>query len=233
MAVGKDSPMRLALMLVLATWWSGPSHAEDNPASAKAADLIARSAFCIAYVIRDADQRDLRPPLKGDPFQTKEDVVHGGSILGKGEDLLDVAALASRATAQARISKEQISRLTTALFKTNSFHPMASCYEPHHAVVFYSDHGEPTCCIEICFSCNEVKTAPKLREKTCEAGQYWIEGADLVGMAKIFDELKLPLIPYKTWEDLKTQKEAQVKEHKAYERKRRAEEEQEAATQKK
>ncbi|WP_147263526.1 hypothetical protein [Roseimicrobium gellanilyticum] len=143
----------------------------------------------------------------------------GNSILGQGGAIVDVAAVGSRVLAQARVSKEQISRLTHALYKTDSFHPMSACYNPHHAVVFYTEDGEPLCCIEICFSCNAVETTPKLRTWRCAPGQAGIEGADLVAMAEIFRELKLPLTPYKSLNDLKEDKAERSKKYRAFLRK--------------
>jgi hypothetical protein len=144
---------------------------------------------------------------------------------------VDVAAVASRVTAQARVSKEQISRLTNALYKTDSFHPVAACYSPHHAVVFYTEHGEPLCCIEICFHCNQVKTLPQLRTRISEPGQTGIEGADLVAMAKIFEELNLPLTPYKSLHALKKDKSEWSRKYRAF--LQRYAEEREQALQKK
>lgn len=196
------SPYLLAALLPLLC---SPCHAEDQPDGKKALDLISQSAFCIAYVFRDADARDLRPGMAGDPFQTegeKKESVREGSILSQGEGIVDVAALVSRATAQARVSKAQISRLTTAVLKSDSLFPIFDCYDPHHAFVFYSPHGDPLCCIEICFSCTGFKSSPKLRMMTVEEELKMVVGADLLEVAKLFDELKLPLTPYKSFAEV-------------------------------
>ncbi|RBP40404.1 hypothetical protein DES53_108111 [Roseimicrobium gellanilyticum] len=176
--------------------------AEEQPAGKKAAELIANSAFCIAYVFRDADERDRRPGPAGDPFQSAGESILEGSILSEGEGIMDVAALASRVTSQARVSKAQISRLTAAVQRTDSLFPFADCYSPHHAFVFYSAQGEPQCCIEICFTCKRFKTSPQLRVMTVEEELRAVVGIDLIEIANIFDELKLPLTPYKSFEEL-------------------------------
>lgn len=201
--------MRLAPpFLLLATLLSLiciPCHAEDQPTGNKALDLISQSAFCIAYTFRDADERDLRPRLAADPFAAKgekEEGIREGSILSQGEGIVDVAALVSRVTAQARVSKAQISRLTTAVLKTDALFPIFDCYNPHHAFVFYSPHGEPLCCIEICFSCTGFKTSPTLRVATVDEEIRGVVGADLREIARLFDELKLPLTPYKSFAEL-------------------------------
>jgi hypothetical protein len=190
--------------------------ADDHPSPKRAADLISQSAFCIAYVIRDADNRDQRPVPDGDPFQPSEEGVREGSILSRGGDgIVDVPALTSRVTAQARLSKEQISRLSAAVLETDHFHSIADCYEPHHAFVFYSRQGDPLCCIEICFSCNRIKTSPELRGISTNEELEAAIGADLITLAKIFDELKLPLAPYHSFAKLKKLKTEQEQKSKA------------------
>ncbi|QIF01488.1 hypothetical protein [Roseimicrobium sp. ORNL1] len=201
--------MRLApvclLLAALQSLLCIPCRAEDQPAGNKALDLISQSAFCIAYAFRDADDRDLRPRLAADPFGTKgetEESTSGVSILSQGEGVVNVDTLVSRVTAQARVSKTQISRLTTALLKTDSLFPIFDCYNPHHAFVFYSSQGDPLCCIEICFSCTGFRTSPKLRMATMDEELRMVVGADLHEIARLFDELKLPLTPYKSFEEL-------------------------------
>jgi hypothetical protein len=196
---------RFLLLTALLSLFCIPCHAEDQPSGNKALDLITKSAFCIAYVFRDADDRDLRPSLAADPFQTKdakEESTSGVSILSQGEGVVNVDTLVSRATAQARVSKAQISRLTTALLKTDSLFPIFDCYDPHHALVFYSPQGDPLCCIEICFSCTGFRTSPKLRMRTLDEELKMVVGADLLEIARLFHELKLPLTPYKSFEEL-------------------------------
>lgn len=197
------APLRLLLAALLPLLCI-PCRAEDRRSGNKALDRISQSAFCIAYVLRDADERDLRPGLAADPFRTKdeEESTTGVSILSQGEGVVNVDTLVSRVTAQARVPKAQISRLTAALLKTDSQFPVFDCYEPHHAFVFYSPQGEPLCCIEICFSCTGFRTSPKLRMRTMDEELKAVVGADLREIARIFDELKLPLTPYKSLEEL-------------------------------
>lgn len=190
------------------------------------AKLLSKAAFCDAYVTRNSDKRDHRPSPDEESYPFLKESYPGNSILGKGDAIVDVAAVASRVTAQARVSQEQISRLTTALYKTDSFHPMSACYHPHHALVFYTEDGNPLCCVEICFSCNSVETAPKLRRRKSETGLAFTEGADLVAMAEIFQELKLPLTPYKSLEALKRDKAERSRKHRVFLKNRAEEKEQ-------
>lgn len=162
-------------------------------------DIIANSSFCVAYVMRDADARDNRPSDPEDPFRDASgEEIPDGSILGS-DSLIDVAALASRVVAQARISKEHLTTAYKAVIDGHCRFPIMECYNPHHAIVFYSRGGKPICCIEICFTCNQVKISPEFRTST--AGSF--ERSDLIGLAGVFSELKLPLTPFKSFEELK------------------------------
>ncbi|MES2923330.1 MAG: hypothetical protein V4819_17375 [Verrucomicrobiota bacterium] len=171
-------------------------------------DIIAHSAFCVAYVIRDADARDARPNDPQDPFpDASGEKIPGGSVLGS-DSPIDVAALTSRVTAQARITKDHLAATYKAVIDGQSRFPVMDCYDPHHAIVFYSGGGKPVCCIEICFSCNRVKVAPEFRVLTLL--DRISERTDLVALARVFSELKLPLSPFDSFEALKRQKEAQL-----------------------
>lgn len=174
--------------------------AEEAPAPTLP-DIIANSSFCIAYVIRDADARDSRPNHPGDPFADPSgEGIPYGSIL-RSDSLIDTAALVSRVVGQARIGKDQLATASKAVMDGNSRFPIMECYNPHHAIIFYSRDGNPVCCIEICFTCNQVKISPEIRNPTAGDGSY--ERADLIALAGLFSELKLPLTPFKSYEELK------------------------------
>ncbi len=200
------------LAMMVAT--SSPAGSHKTAATPKA---VATAAFCVAYVIRSPDERDRRP-------RTEEEVKLGlpggtSSTLLQKKSVLDVAALASRVKAQAVLNADQTSRLTEAVLRGDRRHPMTLCYEPHHAFVFYSESGRPLCCIEVCFTCNEVRTSPQIRTTQSDGRVPFAEGADLIAIAKILDELGLPLVPYKTFRSLRAIKLQKIKEHEAYLRK--------------
>lgn len=198
-------PMRIILLIAFClSLTSVDLPAEDAP-QRRLPDIIAQSSFCIAYTIRDADARDTRPNDPEDPFRDAggEDIRHG-SIL-RSDSLIDVAALTSRTVAQARISKEHLTATYKAVIDGHSRFPVRECYDPHHAIIFYSNGGKPVCCIEICFSCNRVKISPEFR--TLTSGDHSFERTDLIALARVFSELKLPLSPFQSFEELKKQKE--------------------------
>jgi hypothetical protein len=192
----------IALCLSFASVGLRAEEALKNPLP----DIIAQSAFCVAYVIRDPDARDIRPNDRGDPFKSEEgEGVRHGNILGS-DSLIDVDTLTSRLVAQARISKENLTTTYKAVIDGNSHFPVMECYDPHHAIIFYSNSGKPVCCIEICFTCNRVKISPEFRTLTPTDHSY--ERTDIIALARVFEDLKLPLSPFKSFEEFKKGKEA-------------------------
>jgi len=164
-----------------------------------------QASFCVAYVIRDPDARDSRP-APDDPFTTNgESLPHG--ILRSGGNV-DVASLASLTTAQARLTQQQITAVHKAVIEGQSRFPVMECYDPHHAIICYSEEGKHLSCIEICFTCNRVKIAPESRR--LNATDHAFERSDLIALARIFAELKVPLTPYGSFDDLKSHKEGQL-----------------------
>jgi len=145
-----------------------------------------QASFCVAYVIRDADERDSRP-APGDPFATNGESIPHGILRSDGN--VDVASLASLTTAQARLTQQQIAAVHKAVIEGQSRFPVMECYEPHHAIICYSEDGKPLSCIEICFTCNGVKIAPNSQDTSTR----FVAGADLIALGRIFKELKLPL----------------------------------------
>jgi hypothetical protein len=80
------------------------------------------------------------------------------------------------------LSPQQVARLLTAVTAMYPYHPEARCYYPHNAFVFYDSINTPVAYIEICFDCSGYRAEPK-----GTADNY-----DLLALATIFDELKLP-----------------------------------------
>lgn len=62
-----------------------------------------------------------------------------------------------------------------------------SCYVPRNAFVFYDDAGIAVAYLEICFECHGHRLSPDREDKE----------VDLMVLASIFDELKLPMGMYK------------------------------------
>jgi len=185
----------------------------EEPLKNPIPEVIAQSAFCVAYAFRDADARDTRPNHPEDPFgDPGGESIQYGSILNS-DSLIDVAALTSRVVAQARVSKSQITTVCKAVIDGNARFPVMECYDPHHAIVFYSYTGKPMCCIEICFTCNQVKISPEFR--TMEAVGHSYERTDLITLARLFDELKLTLFPFSSFEELKKGHEALLTKEKS------------------
>lgn len=84
------------------------------------------------------------------------------------------------------LSPEQVARLRAALTGEHPNHSRGFCYEPHNAFMFYSAAKEPVAFVEICFACLHYRSEPKGVAETY----------DVVALAAIFDELKLPLGMY-------------------------------------
>lgn len=213
MALNKDVrqkyvTMKIIRLLALGLMLSPFVLQADEVSKLPLPDIIADSAFCVAYVIRNADARDARPNHPQDPLpDASGETIPRGAVLGS-DSLIDVAALTSRVTAQARITKDQLAATYKAVINGQSRFPVRECYDPHHAIIFYSNGGKPLCCIEICFSCNRVKIAPEFRVLT--PSDHSFERTDLVALAHVFSELKLPLSPFASFDALKKEKEAQL-----------------------
>jgi len=77
----------------------------------------------------------------------------------------------------------QVEALEAATTGKHPNHPVAACYSPHNLFVFYDTKHKPAAYVEICFSCMGYRTYPEGAAETL----------DLIGLATIFDSLKLPL----------------------------------------
>ena len=81
------------------------------------------------------------------------------------------------------LSPDQIKRLRAAVTGRHPDYAVAACYIPHNAVVFYDAEKKPVAFFEICFGCLGTRPEPG-------GTATWV---DFLGLAKIFDELKLPM----------------------------------------
>jgi len=84
------------------------------------------------------------------------------------------------------LTAEQVKRLLAAVTGEHEKHPVAECYTPHNAFLFYNAEKKPVAYVEICFDCLSTR---KSQQKAPE----WV---DLPALAKLFEELKLPIGKY-------------------------------------
>ncbi|YCM43985.1 hypothetical protein V2O64_21990 [Verrucomicrobiaceae bacterium 227] len=150
---------RLFLLLILAV----QTVTGDEATEQKKKDplrLFHEATYCVAYEL-------------GDPPQNPEVVSSDKSFesLKKARILqtrthLNVIGLTSQTIRQKLLSKEQITELTNATFKSKVYYPAFDCYDPHHVFVFYDFFGKPHACIEVCFTCNAIKFARDLNDPT-------------------------------------------------------------------
>lgn len=200
--------------LVLFALGSGLVRAEEA-SPVKAAELIPPYSYCVGYVLRDPVEGDIHGRTLEADDSTKPEATPANpqglgrpaeGVLQEGEQFVNVAALAALTTAQARLTPGQASQILAAVSSDRSRYPATESYEPHHAFVFYSDAGMPVGCIEICFSCNRVKLGPQPGAESDRLDRF-----DLKAMARLVEELKLPLTPYKNLEDFEKDKQAELK----------------------
>ncbi|MFD2160043.1 hypothetical protein ACFSW8_14135 [Rubritalea tangerina] len=164
-------------------------------------------AFCVAYVLRDADQREQRPnpPSSDDPFSGDSETWIPNNILRRGH-IVDVASLISRTTAQKILDKETTARFIGAISEQTKKNLVMDCYDPHHIFVFYDHYGKPVSAIEICLTCGRVKMLPS--QSVRHDNLY---GTDLELIAEILDSIKLSLHPFESLKSFKQQnKEIQM-----------------------
>lgn len=205
---------RLHRFLILLVLGSGFSRAQEA-APVKAEVLIPPYAYCVAYVLRDPVEGDIHAPAPeaANPAEAKPDPKNpqglakpAGGVLQQGEPVVNVAALAALTTAQARLSPEQAKKVLAAASTEGSRFPNLESYEPHHAFVFYSEQGTPLGCIEVSLSCNAIKLEPQPGAASNSLARF-----DLKAMARLLDEMKLPLAPYKGLKDFEKGKQDELK----------------------
>jgi hypothetical protein len=166
---------------------------DEVPGQNKAA--FPKWAFCVAYEVRDADDRDARPvdpKAEKDPFGDGDTRIPYGLI--NDRDIVDVAALSTRIVKSGVLKHEAAEQVIRGSTQGTKRHPIMECYEPHHIFVFYDYDGRPVAAIEVCFSCNRVKMTPEVRVRGGTFGPF--ETADLAGLAKIATEARLDLKPF-------------------------------------
>ena len=93
----------------------------------------------------------------------------------------------------ARLSDAQLRKLLSAVNGEHPEHPVAGCQIYHNAIVAFNDKKEIVAYLQISFLCLYYMSEPKKTSK------YW----DILALAELFDELKLPLGKYKNVDEFK------------------------------
>lgn len=86
----------------------------------------------------------------------------------------------------ALLTPVQTKRLLAAVTGRHPEHAVAACHIPHNAFVFYDAAKKPVAFVEVCFGCLSTRIEPR-------GAADW---PDLISLACIFDELKLPMGVY-------------------------------------
>jgi len=202
---------RFVILLALG---SGLSRAQEA-APVKAESLIPPYSYCVAYVLRDPVEGDIHAtaPEGGAPADAKPAPENppgpgkpAGGILQEAEPTVNVAALAALTTAQARLTPEQAKKVLAAASTGGPRFPKMESYEPHHAFVFYSAQGAPLGCVEVSLGNNAMKLGPQPGAASSALARF-----DLKAMARLLDEMKLPLAPYKSLKDFEKGKQDELK----------------------
>ncbi len=58
------------------------------------------------------------------------------------------------------LTKDQIKRLIAALTEKHPEHPIAACFNPRHAFVFYDEKQHAVAVVDICFECLGARASP-------------------------------------------------------------------------
>lgn len=102
---------------------------------------------------------------------------------------IDVERLRQFTVVKASLSQTQSDQLLGAIRMPKETFPEMMCYEPHHVFVFCSENNEAVAAIEVCFTCNSIRTWP-------DAGMVRLRSGlrcDLPTLARLANELGLGL----------------------------------------
>jgi len=86
----------------------------------------------------------------------------------------------------ALLTAPEVKQLIAAITGRHPSYPVAACFNPHNAFVFYDAEKKPVASVEVCFSCRGIHAVPKGAEITI----------DHIALATIFDAHKLPMGPF-------------------------------------
>lgn len=152
-------------------------------------------AFCVAYQLREPDQRDARPI---DPNAEKDPFNDGDSWIPRNilddRNVVDVAALTTRIVKSGVLQQEKAEGVIRGSTQGDQLHPIIESTNPRHAFVFYSYEGKPVVAIEVDFQFNRVRMRPEVRLNEGRLGPC--ETADLASLARIAVEAGLDLNPF-------------------------------------
>ena len=81
------------------------------------------------------------------------------------------------------LSEDQVSQLEAAVTGSHPMHPVAACFYPHHAFIFYDDAGKIVGDINICFLCSNYSGMPE------GFAQQW----NLEALADLVQDIGMPL----------------------------------------
>ncbi|MDQ8192724.1 hypothetical protein [Roseibacillus persicicus] len=81
------------------------------------------------------------------------------------------------------LTVEQVEKLKRAVTAEHSPHPIAMCFYPHHAFLFYDKTGDIVGQIDVCFKCSNYSGSPQ------GYAEYW--GIDR--LKALFIELGIPI----------------------------------------
>ena len=81
------------------------------------------------------------------------------------------------------LHKHQVNRLESAVTGTHPAHPIALCFNPHHAFLFYDKHGQVVGNIDLCFLCSNYEGSPS------GYADYW----DLEALRRLLLDLDIPI----------------------------------------
>ncbi|MGJ8726755.1 MAG: hypothetical protein ACSHYB_19580 [Roseibacillus sp.] len=113
-------------------------------------------------------------------FQTNWDDEHGyGLILEEGGVLNETRI----PKAGILLTSEQVEKLKRAVTVEQPPHPIAMCFNPHHAFLFYGETGDIVGQIDICFMCSNYSGLPD------GYAEYW----SLDRLKALFKELGMPI----------------------------------------
>ena len=93
----------------------------------------------------------------------------------------------------ALLTREQVKHLRAAVTGKHAAHPVAACYVPHNAFVFYDAGKNPVAFVEVCFTCLGYRAEPKATA----------ENFDLLALAAIFSEHRLPMGEHRDFQSFK------------------------------
>ncbi len=85
---------------------------------------------------------------------------------------------------------EQVKVLLSAVTGKHTWHPVAACFYPHNAFVFYDAAKKPVASIELCFGCFNHRIEP------AGTSQY----LDFISLASLFGAHELPMGEYPDFE---------------------------------